>query len=474
MYLAMYNINRINTIDDNNKWTYDNLQYDNVCLEAKIWEVQQEKVEQKGEDLEKALVLINSLNESDKAGIKNLIYENTFKFTDKLKLHENEIDRCILEVAKIYIETNKDPYDIVRLMPLKRVITMEDIDFIKENHKDNPEFICNINLSNQILPDYDWSNSREVFDYLNFDDKTFSKTSQDHFPEWYNPNEVFEKGKSIGLWIDFVHRMWYTWKGIGVAICDWKLEPHDDIETKEYVVEEYASKMKDRFHSSAVSSILAWKQTGVAPDSDLYFFAEYENFNDRLWWNDLKSALNMIFEKNKSLSDDKKIRVVSISGPLYWWRETEEIIDKLERSWVRVLYSGEFWKDFWYLWKKDPMWDPDDFENYKHYLGKKDSLFVNSWDRTVADPNSSTAYRHDTQPCASWAIPVVAWYYVLACQADPTMTPDKFKKLARDTSKILKTTVWKYWWENVWMPIEIKVIDIKALIEKIESKVWRN
>jgi hypothetical protein len=71
--------------------------------------------------------------------------------------------------------------------------------------------------------------------------------------------------------------MWYTWKWVGVAICDWQLKPHKDINTKEYVVEENAKKVPDYMHASAVSSILAWKQTGIAPDSDLYFFAKWKS-----------------------------------------------------------------------------------------------------------------------------------------------------------------------------------------------------
>lgn len=470
----MNNINKsIDVIDNNSIWHHDELQFDDEWFKLKIEKVQDEKIEQKKNDFEKASMLINSLDESDKNDAKKLVLENIFRFTDKSNLDESEIDKCLLEIAKLYIETNKDLYDIVKTIPLKRVITMDDIRYIEWQHNDNDEYICFIDLSKQILPDFDWSSSKDVFSHLMFDDSTFSNTSKEHFPKWYNPNEVFEKGKSIGLWIDSVHKMWYTWKGVSVAICDWQLEPHHDICTKEYIVEKNAEKMTDRFHASAVSSILVWKQTGVVPESDLYFFAERQNKNEKHWGFDLKNALNKILEKNKGLPDEQKIRVVSISWPLYW-ENIEEMVWELEKSWVRVLHSGEFWKNFWYLEKNDPAWDTDDFENYKHCFGKEDALFVNSWDRTIADPASEKSYVHDSPACASWAIPVVAWYYVLACQADPTMTPDKFKKLARDTSKILKTTVWKYWWENVWMPIEIKVIDIKALIEKIESEIWRN
>ena len=118
------------------------------------------------------------------------------------------------------------------------------------------------------------------------------------------------------------------------------------------------------------------------------------------------------------------------------------------------------------------MWDPDDLKNYQHYLWGRDALFVNSGNRTVADPKDENAYRHDNQASASWAIPAVAWYYALACQADPTMTPEKFKKLAKDTAKVIKSKI-KHWskiFSKLWLSTRLRVIDIKALIQKIEEE----
>lgn len=359
----------------------------------------------------------------------------------------------------------------IKKMPVKRIVTMEDIKSIKKDMPSADNHI-RIDLSGEILPDFDWSESKEVLQYIRFDDKTFSKTPKEHLPKWFDPKEIFEKGKSIGLWIDDVHKMWYTWKWVGVAICDWQLKPHKDIQTEEYTVEKNADNFNDYFHASAVSSILTWKQTWIAPDANLYFYAEVQNNREKDGGQDLASSLTKILQKNERLSDDKKIRVISISWPLYWWKKTEELVKKLEESWVWVLHSGEFWKSFWYLEKKDPMWDPNDFKNYQHYLWDRDALFVNSGDRTIADPKDENAYRHDHEASASWAIPAVAWYYALACQADPTMTPEKFKKLAKDTAKVVKSKI-KHWakiFSKLWLSIRLRVIDIKALIQKIEEE----
>lgn len=391
-----------------------------------------------------------------------------FRFKDKNDFYDKYFD-----IVKEMLTKDMGSLEAVKIIPLKRTITMEDIiNWEKELKERQPDAKYRIDLSGEILPDFDWSKSREVFNYLAFDDKTFSKTSKSHLPEWFDPKEVFEKGKSIGLWIDDVHKMWYTWKWVSVAICDWQLMPHKDIKPKEYTVEKHASNVSEYFHASAVGSILAWKQTGIAPDSDLYFFAEKQNNGEEYWWDDLNSAFTKIIEKNKQLANDKKIRIISISGWLYGdW--IKDLANKLENSWVWVLTSDEFFKDFWYLEKNDSMWDSNDFENYQHCLWELDALFVNSGDRTVVDPRNDSAYRHDTQASASWAIPVVAWYYALACQADPTMTPERFKKLARETAHEIDSTI-NIRKDNKQIRStetrKIKVIDIKALIQKIEEE----
>ena len=386
------------------------------------------------------------------------------------------------------LTSNKDISEIIKdKFPLKRAITMEDIrNWERKLHEKSPDATYFIDLTWEILPDLDWSNSREVFKYLAFDDKTFSKTSKEHLPKWFKPKEIFEKGKSIGLWIDDVHKMWYTGKWVSVAICDWQLKPHKDIKTKEYIVEHNASNTPEYFHASAVSSILAWKQTGIAPDSDLYFFAEKQNKEEEYWWDDLKVALNQILTKNESLPDNEKIRVVSISGPLYW-EGIKDYVKALNESWVRVLSSEEFFKNFCYLQKIDPMWDVNDLTNYKiprmfieqmKWHTKEDiekQIFIPSWGRTIAAPETESSYRYDYQASASWSIPVLAWYYALACQANPGITPVDFINIAKEEAEKIKLSdMYRNEEEQrslkekgIDLDIEIKVLNIENIIQRI-------
>lgn len=326
--------------------------------------------------------------------------------------------------------------------------------------------------------DIDWSNSEEVFYYLSFDDKTFADTPREHLPENYDPKQVFDNGKSLGLGIDEAHKMGYTGKGVGVAICDWQLKPHNDLNVKEYQCAEHAAQIDDYFHASAVTGILAGKQTGVAPDSDVYFFAEYPDMSET-GGNDIINTLKSILEKNKTLPDNQKIRVVSISGPIYGdQEEAQALVKELTDSGVWVFSAETFWDEgFGYLEKKDPMGDVNDFNNYQishpnDYDNQELGLYVASGDRTGPDPSDEEAYRHDSRASASWAIPVVAGYYALACQADTSMTPEEFKKLASETARVQESTTVKVGQTMVRTEdaVQIKIIDINALLQAIEIK----
>ena len=369
-------------------------------------------------------------------------------------------------------------YEKLEQIELKEPITM---DFIKEFCKQGG-YDFQLPKGVTLSGDIDWSNSEDVFYYLSFDESTFADTPREHLPENYDPKQVFDKGKTLGLGIDEAHEKGYTGKGVSVAICDWQLKPHNDLNVKEYQCGEYAAQVEDYFHASAVTGILAGQQTGVAPDADVYFFAEYQDRSET-GGNDMINTLRSIIEKNKTLPENQRIRVVSISGSIYGEQEeAQALVKELTDSGVWVFSAEEFWADeqgFGYLEKKDPMGNPDDFSNYQVNRGHfkkedgsyREPLYVTSGNRTIPDPTNESAYRHDSRASASWAIPVVAG---LACQADPSMTPEKFKQLASETARIQESTLFN----NLDVPSEgrteetvpIKIIDINALLQRIEEE----
>ena len=170
-----------------------------------------------------------------------------------------------------------------------------------------------------------------------------------------------------------------------------------------------------------------------------------------------------------------------MSMPLYGGEEAKQVVAELEAQGVWVYYSGcPEDQNRGYLEKINPNGNPDDFNNFQISMGGANYLYVNSGDRTVPDPSSPNAWRHDSEASQSWSIPVIAGYYTLACQADPSMTKERFLKFADASAKIITSSKPQYELpfdsengvyesgrtaENV----EIKIIDITALLKMIEK-----
>ncbi len=300
-----------------------------------------------------------------------------------------------------------------------------------------------------------------------------------NFPKGFVPEEVIEKGKTIGLGIDEVHKMGYTGKGVSFAVVDGGTicdngKQHKALKFKEYYVPKSANcQNPNNFHGFACSYIAQ----EISPEADCYYYVKPDYFSVEA--NAKIENLKAILEKNKTLPDDKKIRVVSMSFPFEGdAAKALPIVKELEAQGVWCLSSEQFWeKGFAYCEKIDPNGDPNDFNNYQIALGggADDLLYVNSGDRTLPDPSDENAFRHDSPASASWAIPVVASYYVLACQADSSMTPERFMKLARSTARTIESTepVYDRKWNKIGRTKEtkpIKMIDIKALIKAIEAE----
>lgn len=121
----------------------------------------------------------------------------------------------------------------------------------------------------------DFSNAGEKLPYIRFNSKTKFPTI-DKMPDGFNPEQVLENGKAPGLNIANLHAMGITGKGITVAIIDQLLNT-EHIEIKDNVIHYeligYPEHMEAEFHGTAVSSLLAGKTVGVAPDAKIVYFA---------------------------------------------------------------------------------------------------------------------------------------------------------------------------------------------------------
>ena len=121
----------------------------------------------------------------------------------------------------------------------------------------------------------DFSNAGDKLPYIRFSSET-KFPGADKMPKGFNPHRVLENGKAPGLNIANLHAMGITGKGITVAIIDQPLNT-EHIEIKDNIIHYesagYPEHIEAQFHGTAVSSLLAGKTCGVAPDAKIVYFA---------------------------------------------------------------------------------------------------------------------------------------------------------------------------------------------------------
>lgn len=256
-----------------------------------------------------------------------------------------------------------------------------------------------------------------------------------------------ENAKTRGPYIAELHNKGYTGKGITVAIIDHKLRTtHNDIKNNIIHYEEIGKMPAEpEMHGPAVSSILCGKN-GILPDAKLVYFAtpSGENFSID---NDIK-AIYKIIEYNKTLPEENKIKVISISSGLCDGKATTE--EKLKEA-ISVCRDNDIFIAFTGIRTfynipfvgTDRIIDSDlnDTQNYKEciFFSERKNIVVEDaicvpQDRiTLASHTGDNDYFYDTQGGMSWAVPYFAGIYALAKNIDKSMTPKKFYDLALST-----------------------------------------
>ena len=401
--------------------------------------------------------------------------QNLYSFFGYKFKSDDEFNAAFSELLSKYRDSGDEAWEKIENGLMERCASTTPADWMARLNTGR-FYTSGTDFQNIVFEDVDLSKYGEAFKHITFNENTFAKVSPEHLPSGFNPQEVLEKGKTIGLGIDQAHANGYTGEGVSYAVIDSGTicndgKQHSGLKHKEYYCPKSATYVRGN-HGLATSYIAQ----EITPKADCYYYVDCDG-------NTLVDNLQAIIKKNETLPDSKKIRVISMSFSLGGDREKAiPLIKKLESQGVWVLSSDEqFWDNgFGYLEKINPNGEINDFNNYQIYYtnGKnprnENIIFVSSGDRTVPDMTNSSAYRHDGNACTSWAIPVVAGYYTLACQADPSMTPKRFMNLARGTAQTITSTVPD--WENDIMvsrsedAVEIKVIDINALLQAIENE----
>lgn len=264
--------------------------------------------------------------------------------------------------------------------------------------------------------------------------------------------EIMENGKNPGLGIRALHGRGITGEGVSVAIIDEPifLEPPEFSDRIVDYYECYDVQSQGGMHGNAVTSILAGKTCGVAPSAKVYYVAAPSGLSDSAYWAD---GLNWIIDKNESLPEKDKIRVVSVSANLSGTDCDFENQEKWEDAVVRAKTAGilviscsvgtdtHFTSGGYYDYT-----DPDNIKKARNgwwsYGQSKSepmqegfiSVPVNF--RTTVEQYEAGDYffRYGGQGGESWGVPYAAGVLALGWQMNPQLSPEEIKKILIDSA----------------------------------------
>ena len=279
---------------------------------------------------------------------------------------------------------------------------------------------------------------------------TFSTLTEwptsDRMPAKFSPLEIIEMGKDPGLGIRELHRQGITGKGVRVAIMDFPLfREHNEYRGRiaqvrltndkdPMSVDERQSSM----HGAAVSSLLLGKSCGVAPEADLYYWANTEAALD---YQPNIFAVEEALSFNRNRPKSEKIRVMSIS---------QGISSGLKnyKAWVKALKEARE-NDLIVVTCSSGMMGVgcplgQDRNNPAHYrvcyFAQKYQnripagiLYIPIDNRTVANRLGNTDYMFDGKGGLSWGPPYIAGLMALGLQVNPDLTEKDLYQYLLDT-----------------------------------------
>lgn len=146
---------------------------------------------------------------------------------------------------------------------------------------------------------------------LTFDNLT-KWPQKDKMPGDFDPAKLLELGKKPGLGIDSLHKQGYTGTGVTIAYVDQHLllghEAYQNVNLHNYEIQN--DNIQPSMHGPAVLSLLAGKDSGIVPNAEVYFFSHNGMKDDNEYE---AKAFEKIVELNKTLPENKKIKIVGMS-----------------------------------------------------------------------------------------------------------------------------------------------------------------
>ena len=340
--------------------------------------------------------------------------------------------------VKFYASSEKEPDIVVpdsfktsENIPITELNASKKLADIKGQNGVEPfgEYWINTNITGDIS-----NNPGLAYSLTVGDNTTFAKDS--YAPVGYDINRQIEWGKDPGLGVDILKQQGYTGKGAVIAYIDQPISGHEQYNGNKL---HYTNNSDDddSMHGPAVLSLLQGKDTGTAPDAEVYYYAHAAWLADQTTH---AECLYQIIEQNKSLPDDKKIKMVAFSDNI---DDTEknadafrEAVKKCEDSGVMVWFCGDYGALTFI-----PNSDKNDYNNISKANWYEDGsnpelVFVPSSGRTTAATLFGANYIYWGDGGLSWTMPYAFGLYADAIAIDPSLTKDDLRKLIVDTAYI--------------------------------------
>ncbi len=405
-------------------------------------------------------------------GNTSVTTENTetvdIQTTENTDVTEITTDVTTPEISATLFDPN-EPTEPVTLDGMDFRIIPADFSFLISKPTDISETIKSYNtyfFRYSDLSDFDLS---ELYDEFKFIEFTSDTIWSDKLPNGFEPDVIMENGKNPGLNIKSLHSKGITGKGVNISIIDYALlASHEQYADRLKYYYEQGSNGDIEFHGALVTSILAGKDIGTAPEANIYFIASQNvgvvDDTRIIDFTQYAKSVERIVELNKLLPEDEKIRVLSISAG--WAPEhagyaaMEKAVKNAKDEGIFVISDNLFETyNFWaYGLCKDAYSDPDDFASYSQYkwddwvnMNSHIDSFVSYYEdtfnknfsgemlliplssRTSAFPTANDNYMFSAHGGWSTMIPYLAGVYAMACQVKNDITPELFWETALKT-----------------------------------------
>jgi serine protease AprX len=288
------------------------------------------------------------------------------------------------------------------------------------------------------LAGLDLREHKATLEKMPFDSRT-QWPARDKLPESFDPARRLEESKGPGLGVAGLHAQGLDGHGVGITIIDQPLlRDHEEYAGQVVRYEAIGVFFNPvEMHGPPVCSIAVGQKCGVAPKASLYYYAvpPWQWLDNKPW----AEQLEKIIEFNKTLTDQPKIRVVSISLGAFSQRPNFDLwkaaVEKASQNGILVVTCDPTFLRLATL-RRDPNGDPNDPSCYTtgRYSALGAALCVPAGNRTTASHYGRDVYTYWIEGGMSWAVPYLAGLAALAFQIDPEIPPAQIVELWTSTA----------------------------------------